>query len=182
MEWIQKVSPCLKARIAGGFYLLAIVAGIVAVMAAGSLGSAALSLATLCNIAVALLFYELFRPVNQGLSFLAALCGLASSILGSLRWHPLDVDIGMIFFGLYCLLIGVLILRSTFLPRILGVLMALAGLGWLTLLSPTLERNLSPLNMAFGILGQVALTLWLLIAGVNAQRWQEQAGRTSTNR
>jgi hypothetical protein len=42
----------------------------------------------------------------------------------------------LVFFGPYCLLIGYLIFRSTFLPRILGVLMALAGLGWLIFLSP----------------------------------------------
>ena len=45
-------------------------------------------------------------------------------------------NICLVFFGVYCLLIGYLIFRSTFLPRILGVLMALAGLGWLTFLSP----------------------------------------------
>lgn len=42
----------------------------------------------------------------------------------------------LLFFGPYCLLIGYLILRSTFLPRILGVLMALAGFGSLAFLSP----------------------------------------------
>jgi hypothetical protein len=59
-----------------------------------------------------------------------------------------------VFFGLYCLLIGYLILRSTFLPRFLGVLMALGGLGWLTFLSPALSSKLSPWNMAPGILGE----------------------------
>jgi hypothetical protein len=53
-------------------------------------------------------------------------------------------NIGIVFFGFYCLLIGYLIFRSTFLPRILGVLMAFAGLGWLTFLSPPLANYLSP--------------------------------------
>ena len=54
------------------------------------------------------------------------------------------VNICFVFFGLYCLLIGYLIFRSAFLPRILGVLMAFAGLGWLTFLSPPLANYLSP--------------------------------------
>ena len=82
----------------------------------------------------------------------------------------------MVFFGFYCLLIGYLIFRSTFLPRILGVLMAFAGLGWLTFLSPMLANHLSPYIFAPGILGEGALTLWLLAMGVNAERWNEQAG------
>src|SRR6266436_4128408 len=45
------------------------------------------------------------------------------------------VNICFVFFGVYCLLIGYLIFRSPFLPRILGVLMAIAGFGWLTFLS-----------------------------------------------
>jgi len=53
-------------------------------------------------------------------------------------------NICVVFFGFYCLLIGYLIFRSAFLPRILGVLMAFAGLGWLTFLSPPLANYLSP--------------------------------------
>jgi hypothetical protein len=85
------------------------------------------------------------------------------------------VDIPVVFDGFYCLLIGYLIFRSTFLSRILGALMAIAGLGWLTYLSP-LAKSLSPYNLALGILGQESLMLWLLVMGVNEQRWKEQAG------
>lgn len=45
-----------------------------------------------------------------------------------------------------------------------------------TLLSPPLARSLSPYIMIPGILGEVSLTLWLLVAGVNVPRWNEQAG------
>jgi len=84
-------------------------------------------------------------------------------------------DIGLGFFGLHCLLIGWLILRSTFLPRIVGALMVFAGLGWLTFLSPSFGRSLSPYVMIPGALGEVSLTLWLLLKGVNVQRWKLQA-------
>jgi hypothetical protein len=92
------------------------------------------------------------------------------------RWplslfHLVPVRINsLVFFGFYCLLIGYLIFRSTFLPRILGVLMAIAGVGWLTFLSPTLANHLSPYIFAPGIIGEGALTLWLLAMGVNAER------------
>jgi hypothetical protein len=91
---------------------------------------------------------------------------------GPLQWgvvHPL------VYFGFYCLLIGYLICRSTFLPRSLGALMGVAGLGWLTFLSPSLARYLYPYNLAPGILGEGVLTVWLLVMGVHAQRWWEQA-------
>src|SRR5207249_8313199 len=58
----------------------------------------------------------------------------------------------LVFFGFYCLLIGYLIFSSTFLPRILGALMAFGGLGWLTFLSPALAHSLSPYNMAPGMI------------------------------
>jgi hypothetical protein len=84
-------------------------------------------------------------------------------------------DISLVFFGFFCVLIGYLIFRSTFLPRVIGVLMMLAGLGYLTFLSPPLATYLSPYNLAPAALGEPSLFLWLLVAGVNAQRWKEQA-------
>ena len=83
--------------------------------------------------------------------------------------------IALVFFGVFQLLIGYLIFRSTFLPRILGALIALGGLGWLTFLSPPLATSLLTYLMVLGILAEVPLMLWLLVMGVNAQRWNEQA-------
>jgi len=91
-----------------------------------------------------------------------------------------QASIALVFFGFYCLVIGYLILRSTFLPRIVGVLMGVAGLGWLTFLIPPLANYLYPYNLAPGVFGEGALTLWLLVMGVNAQRWQERASAAAT--
>ena len=96
-----------------------------------------------------------------------------------LKLHAQAFNFGLVFFGFYCLLIAYLIFRSTFLPRILGVLMAFAGLGWLIFLSPPLANSLSPYILAPGILGEGSLTLWLLVKGVNVQRWNEHAGTTA---
>jgi hypothetical protein len=170
-------SPRTQARIAGAFYLLTILTGASALLETGRLLSTLLVGSTLCYIAVTILFYKLFRAVNRNISALAAvfsLVGCALSILGLFHLGPFRVN-PLVFFGCYCLLIGYLILRSNFLPRILGALMAFGGLGWLTFLSPPLSNYLSPYNMAPGILGEAALTVWLLAVGVNAQRWNEQA-------
>ena len=87
-------------------------------------------------------------------------------------------SICVVFFGIYCLLIGYLIFKSAFLPRILGALMALAGLGWLTFLYPPLANHLSPYNLVLGFLAELSFCLWLLVMGVNVQRWKEQASAT----
>jgi hypothetical protein len=81
----------------------------------------------------------------------------------------------LVFFGLFNLLIGYLIFKSTFLPRILGVLMALSGLGWLTFLSPSLANYLLTYIEVLGIIAEASLMLWLLVKGVNVERWKEQA-------
>jgi hypothetical protein len=90
------------------------------------------------------------------------------------------VDITVVLNGFYCFLMGYLIFRSNFLPRILGLLMALAGLGWVTYLSPPLAHYLSPYNLASGILGQESVMLWLLVMGVNEQRWKDQASAAAS--
>ncbi len=84
-------------------------------------------------------------------------------------------NIYLVFFGLFNVLIGYLIFKSTFLPRILGVLMALSGLGWLTFMSPSLANYLFTYIAVLGIIAELSLMLWLLVRGVNVQRWKEQA-------
>src|SRR5436309_10523137 len=83
--------------------------------------------------------------------------------------------IALVFFGFYALLTGCLILKSTFLPRTLGVLSVLGGLGWLTFLNQPLGYRLFPYIAVLGILGAAALIVWLLVFGVNEQRWKDQA-------
>jgi len=83
--------------------------------------------------------------------------------------------IALVFFGFYALLTGYLTIRSTFLPWILGVLGMFGGLGWLSFLYLPLGYRLFPYIAALGILGAASLILWLLVFGVNEQRWKEQA-------
>jgi len=92
-----------------------------------------------------------------------------------LRFSARAFNIYPAFFGIWCVLIGYLIFRSTFMPRILGVLEALAGLCWLTFFWPTLGHYLSPYNQIVATPGELSLMLWLLVMGVNVQRWNEQA-------
>lgn len=74
------------------------------------------------------------------------------------------------------MLIGYLILKSTFLPRVLGALMVFGGLAWLTFLSQPLANYLLPYVLGPGLLAEGSLTLWLLAKGVDAGRWKDQAG------
>jgi hypothetical protein len=98
--------------------------------------------------------------------------------LGLLFLEVNDHGAGMslAFFGLYAVLTGYLIARSSFLPRILGVWSVVAGLGWLSFLSPTLGYRVFTYAAAFGFLGALALILWLLVFGLKEGEWYEQAG------
>jgi hypothetical protein len=164
-----------KARIAGVFYLITFVAGSASLALANGKLAADL-IADVAYVAVTVLFYQIFKPVNKNVSLLAAAFSLVGITIGTLTaFHRAPTTINpLVFFGFYCLLIGYLIIKSTFLPRVLGVLMAIGGLGWLTFMSPTLTHSLYPYNLAPGIIGEGVLTLWLLVVGLNEQRWKEQ--------
>ncbi|HEV3059235.1 MAG TPA: DUF4386 domain-containing protein, partial [Vicinamibacterales bacterium] len=81
----------------------------------------------------------------------------------------------LVLFGFWCVLIGYLIFKSTFIPRLIGVLEALAGLCWLTFLWPPFAHYVSPYNQVLAGLGELSLMAWLLVVGVNAERWIEKA-------
>jgi hypothetical protein len=83
-----------------------------------------------------------------------------------LKMRVQTANVGIVFAGVYCVLIGFLIFRSSFLPKSLGVLMAFAGLGWLTYFSPSLANRLAPLNsLVSGLIGEGSLMVWLMVKG-----------------
>jgi hypothetical protein len=172
---VAKTSPRFKARIAGVLYLLGLLTAVFSEFFVRRFEFAGDLIALLCMAAVTLLLYDLFKPVSRGLSLFAACFNVAGITCGALRWNPRGVDIPVVLNGFYCLLIGYLIFRSTFLPRILGALMASGGLGWLTYMSPPLANYLSPYDLALGILGQESVMLWLLVMGVNVSKWEEKS-------
>ena len=85
-------------------------------------------------------------------------------------------NIFLVFFGLRMLMTGYLIFRSTFLPRIFGVLLAIDGLGWMLYLDPPLANHLFMFIAIASALAEIPLPWWLLIRGVHVERWKEQAG------
>ena len=98
-----------------------------------------------------------------------------------LKLNAYAFDIYLVFFGLWCVLTGYLIFRSTFLPRVLGVLLAISGLGWVIYLYPPLAHRLWKIIDAASALGEIPLELWLIVMGVNAQRWKEQASAAQSS-
>ena len=171
MERIAKASPRFKARMVGVLNLFSLLtAGFTEIFVRGRLNFVGGYIAISSMVVVTLLLYDIFKPVNRRLSLLAASFAFVGLTFEALRLQPQGVNIAIVFHGFYCLLIGYLILRSTFLPRILGALMAFAGLGWLTYLSPPLVNYVSPYNLAAAILAELSLMLWLLVMGVNVPK------------
>ncbi len=155
------------------------------------LGFASSVLGVVFHLAWAFLFYQLLRPVSRNVSVFALLVILvccALQVLSALtqeqvqataymflKLNGLAMDTTLVFFGLWCVLTGYLIFKSTFLPRILGVLLTIDGLGWMMFMWPPLGHYLFlPIGIACGV-AEIPLQLWLLIFGVNNERWKAQA-------
>ena len=103
---------------------------------------------------------------------------LQSFALMSLSMHALGYTISGVFFGIYMLLLGHLIYTSGFLPRMLGALTAIGGLSFLAnsfaiFLLPALVASLPDIGMLGGNT-ELALSLWLIVMGVNALKWKER--------
>lgn len=179
-------SPCLLARIAGAYYLLIFIA-------APSGAATATPLRMLVTMggdaAVALIFYVLFKPVSRKVSlaalvfrliFVAMMTFAALNYFGALDFlrsagsaaaFNTVYGLALVPFGVHCLLIGYLIYRSEFLTRFLGVLLALAGLAYVTFVSPSFAHHFYPYILIPGAVGEGVLTLWLLIRGIDSERW-----------
>lgn len=176
----------LGARITGVLYLLYFLTTILAMLLVSRgfavSGNAINDFSTVCYFVVTVLFYVLFRPVSGSLSLLAALFSLGGCVDMSLGLFHLDSPVSpLLFFGPFCLLIGYLIFKSSFLPRILGVAMAFAGLGWLAFLLPAIPHYLSVAIEVFGFLAELSLCLWLLVMGVDVERWNQRASQAKTS-
>lgn len=99
----------------------------------------------------------------------------------SLRVNYAAETIAMVFFGLNTVLTGYLLFRSTFLPRWLGVLTVVGGLGWMIYLYEPVARNLESYIVGFGVLGAFVTVVWLLVYGVNERRWYEQSNAAAAS-
>ncbi|RME45335.1 MAG: DUF4386 domain-containing protein [Chloroflexi bacterium] len=85
-----------------------------------------------------------------------------------------------LIFGFHLLLLGYLVYRSGFWPKFLGILLLLASFGYLAqsyghILAPQYDDLLSTIVLITSIPGELAFTLWLLIKGIDVERWQERA-------
>ena len=158
------------------------------------------------HITWALLIYQLFGVVNRTVNQLALLvilvgCALQAAaavvylspllylqagftqldtVLLLINLSHLTFDVYVIFFGLWTVLLGYLIARSTFMPRLIGVLLVVDGLGWMTYLVPPFATSIFPAIAVVAGIAEFSLLLWMLIFGVNSERWYEQARLAKT--
>jgi hypothetical protein len=94
-------------------------------------------------------------------------------------------DVSSVFFAFYGITIGYLVFRSTFLPRVIGVLLAFGALCYLAygvadILSPAFAAHLVPYVQLPSLAGEGSFCLWLLIVGLNVQRWKQYASTAAS--
>ena len=171
-------SPRLKARITGAFYMLVVVTSLIGFVIGGKhaspelhrLGLASDLLSGVASVVVAVLLFQILKPVNNSIAMIAA----AFNLLGVA--HSAN---SLAFFGPYCILTGYLVYKSGFLPRTVGVLMVLAGLGLLTnaftkIVAPGIAAIITPYGFALDV-GEIVFALWLLIFGLDTAKWEMKA-------
>ena len=105
---------------------------------------------------------------------------LQAMAMHSLRLHALGYNISVVVFAAHLFMLGWLLLRSTFLPRFLGLLLVLAWLTWwinsfAIFLAPALAAHLYPYILLPSFAAEGGLALWLLVMGVNAEKWRDQS-------
>jgi hypothetical protein len=179
IETTQQPHPRSHARATGVVYLGYFVTAILGLLLSGRKFPAGIvfdGLATVLYATVTILLYRLFRRAQPLLALAATLCSLAGCVTDGLhQLHSAGISglSPLLFFGPFCVLLGILILRSRFLPRGLGWPLIVAGLGWLAYLNPEVAQHAQIVIFPVGFLAEFALMLWLLLRGVDEARWRE---------
>ncbi|MEQ1516800.1 MAG: DUF4386 domain-containing protein [Usitatibacteraceae bacterium] len=137
-----------------------------------------LTLVSLSVEAVSKLFLILVVPILSSPNYLQAfepqqLHAFANLALAS---HNIGFNIALIFFGCACLVDGYLILKSGYFPKLIGLLMQLAGVSYLVgcfaaLFAPAVSALISPAVLVPALIGESSFCLWLLVRGVDVAKW-----------
>jgi hypothetical protein len=136
-----------------------------------------------CILQSALCFFHLAPLVLLQNASVGSAFGPAQAqalAMASLTLGAQGMNVCMIFFGFFNVLIGYLIFRSTFLPRIIGLLLSFAGACYLVnyftwFANPALGERLLRYLIWEGSAGELTLVFWLLVFGVNSRKWFERA-------
>jgi len=180
IDTFRTASPKTRARLTGAVYLVYFLLAIAGstIDSQGATGRAFNLASSAVYALLTVLFYFMFKPVSRGVSLLAALFSMAGCIFSVM--HTLQLTryaiSPLVFFGFYCLLLGQLVIRSGFLPRIIGALLVIAGVAWLLFLLPY-AKPFNGVTEIFGIVAEATFCLWLLIAGVSPGKTKKQPGR-----
>lgn len=144
------------------------------------------NLVSLAVEAISKVFLLIVAPILGSTDYLSAFKPEQLPVLANLalKSHDIAFNIALIFFAGTCLVNGYLIAKSGYLPKIIGLLMQLAGLSYLTacfaaLFAPAFADLITPVILIPPLIGESSLCLWLLVKGVNVEKWQE---RMSTQR
>lgn len=136
------------------------------------------NLVSLAVEAISKLFLLLVMPTLVNADYLRAFEPQQVQILANLalKSHDIAFNIALIFFGFTCLVYGYLIFRSGYLPKFIGILMQLAGICYLiacfaALFAPTLADLITPAILLPPLIGESSFCLWLLIRGVDIDKW-----------
>jgi hypothetical protein len=167
-KWVVpwNVVTAVRARAIGIIYALYF---IVAVASAG--GGVWLQLVSTGVYAIfVLLIARAFFRWNPVMAAAAAFAGLAGCILQGhgIAEHSMPLKYAALaMFGAFCVLLGCLIVAKPLVPRVLGVLMIVAGVGWLTFLAPPVALPIARYTEIVGGIAELALMLWLLVRGID---------------
>jgi len=137
-----------------------------------------------CGIkTLARLFYYAPLILLGGASYLSAIepAQLEALALAFIKINSQCAAIALIFFGFETFIRGWLVFKSGFLPRFLGVLSMVSGLGWLTFLWPPLGSQAFMGVALFAIAGVIATTGWLFVRGVDDVQWRARAALAATS-